>query len=110
MEPPQQTVTAPPTTLITRPVLVPERWLRWLDRAVFLFCVLFVILLPHSIKGARHAWMIAAFLWLVSLILSRRRPFEQPLTAPLLAFLVLSGISTALSAEPNLSWPQDRKS
>ena len=37
--------------------------------------------------------------WLI-----RRRPFPQPLSAPLLAYVTLSGISTALSPDPYLSW------
>ena len=32
--------------------------------------------------------------------------FRQPLSAPLLAYIVLSGISTALSPDPYLSWPR----
>ncbi len=39
--------------------------------------VLFAILLPHSIKGARHAWMAAGFLWLAKLAIERKRPFPQ---------------------------------
>jgi hypothetical protein len=96
----------PASTASSLRASVPERWIHWLNAVLFFFGALFVILLPHSIKGARHAWMIAAFLWVVSLFVERKRPFEQPLTAPLLAFVVLSGISSALSFEPNLSWPQ----
>ena len=62
------------------------------------------LLLPHSIKGSQHAWQIAFVLWLLKLAVERKRPFPQPLTAPLLAYVVLSGISTALSPEPYLSW------
>jgi O-antigen ligase len=72
--------------------------------AIFFFLCLFAILLPHSIKGSQHAWQIAFLLWLVSLAVTRKRPYAQPLTLPLLAFIVLSGISTALSPDPALSW------
>src|SRR5277367_2076373 len=76
----------------------------FLDGAIFFFLCLFAILLPHSIKGSQHAWQIACLLWLFSLALARRRPFPQPLSAPLLAYVTLSGISTALSPDPYLSW------
>ena len=82
------------------------KYLPWLQHAIFFFLMLFAILLPHSIKGARHAWEIVAFLWLAKMALERTRPIPQPLSAPLLAFLLLSGISTALSSEPYLSWPR----
>ena len=76
----------------------------FLEGAIFLFLCLFAILLPHSIKGAQHSWQLAFLFWLVKLVVQRTRPFPQPLTAPLLAFVTLSGISTALSPDPYLSW------
>jgi len=81
-------------------------WIRRLEGLIFFFLILFAILLPHSIKGARHAWMAAGFLWLAKLAIERKRPFSQALSAPLLAYIVLSGISTALSPDPYLSWPR----
>ncbi len=77
---------------------------RFLNGAIFFFLCLFAILLPHSIKGSQHSWQIAFLLWLVKLAVERKRPFEQPLSAPLLAYVTLSGISTLLSPDPNLSW------
>src|SRR5271167_2444866 len=81
-----------------------KRWARWLDGAIFFFLCLFAVLLPHSIKGAQHSWQIACVLWLLKLAVERRRPFAQPLTAPLLAYAVCSAISTVLSPEPYVSW------
>src|SRR5664279_1469456 len=81
-------------------------WVRRLEGLIFFFLVLFAILLPHSIKGARYAWMAAGLLWLAKLAIERKRPFPQALSAPLLAYIVLSGISTALSLDPYLSWPR----
>src|ERR1700733_10477457 len=78
-------------------------WRAFLDGAIFFFCALFAVLLPHSIKGAQHAWQLAFLLWLIKLAAERKRPFAQPLSAPLLAYVTLSGISTALSPDPNLS-------
>jgi O-antigen ligase len=79
-------------------------WRGFLDGAIFFFCALFAVLLPHSIKGAQHAWQIAFVLWLVKLAVERKRPFAQPLSAPLLAYVTFSGISTILSPDPDLSW------
>ena len=77
---------------------------RFLGQSIFVFLCLFAILLPHSIKGSQHAWQIALLLWLLTLAVSRTRPFRQPLAAPLLAYVVFSGISTLLSPDPIMSW------
>ena len=80
----------------------------FLRGATFLFFGLFAILLPWSIKGARYAWFAACFLWIASLIVERKRLHPQPLALPMLAYIVLSGISCALSYEPYMSWPHMR--
>src|SRR5664280_520472 len=90
----------------TVPSSVAAAWVRRLEGLIFFVLVLFAILLPHSIKGARHAWMAAGFLWLAKLAIERKRLFPQALSAPLLAYILLSGISTALSPDPYLSWPR----
>ena len=77
----------------------------FLRGAIFFFFGLFAILLPWSIKGARYVWMAAFVVWLGSLLVERRRLYPQPLALPLLAYIVLSGISCALSYEPYMSWP-----
>src|SRR5579864_6412875 len=76
----------------------------FLDRAIFFFLCLFAILLPHSIKGSQHAWQIAFLLWLLTLAVQRARPLPQPFSAPLLAYVIFSGISSALSPDLYLSW------
>ena len=78
---------------------------RFLTAAIFFFFGLFTILLPWSIKGARYAWMAAFCIWLVSLIIERKRLYPQPLALPLLAYIVLSGLSCVFSYEPYMSWP-----
>ena len=72
---------------------------------IFLFFGLFAILLPWSIKGARYAWIAAFYLWIAWLILERKRLHPQPLALPMLAYIVLSGLSCVFSYEPYLSWP-----
>jgi len=76
----------------------------FLQATIFFFMGLFVVLLPHSTKGTRHAFLIAFFVWIISLAVEHKRMFEQPLALPLLAYIVLSAISTALSPDPNVSW------
>jgi hypothetical protein len=75
-----------------------------LDNCIFGLLLLFAITVPHSIKGAERSWKAALVLWLLKLAIDRLRPFEQPLTAPLLAYVSLSAISTMLSPDPYLSW------
>src|ERR1700735_983672 len=81
-----------------------SKCMRFLDSAIFFFLGLFAVLLPHSVKGSQHAWQIACLLWLLRLLVARQRPFPQPLAAPVLAYVLLSGISTVLSPDPYLSW------
>jgi O-antigen ligase len=77
---------------------------RWIEQTIFFFFVIFAGALPHSIKGAQHSWRLAFLLWLLWLLVERRRPLPQPLVPPLLAYITLSGISTILTADPMLSW------
>jgi O-antigen ligase len=104
----QQVILPQPATLQPRRGASSERAheaaRRYFDRAIFAFLCLFAILLPHSIKGSQHAWQIAFLLWMATLLVRRERPLPQRLTGPLLAFVVLSAISTALSPDPVLSW------
>jgi len=82
----------------------PPRRFPALDGFIFLLLLGFVVLLPHSIKGCEHLWRAAFVLWLIKMVLERRRPWPQPLSAPLLVFISLTAISTLLSPEPYLSW------
>jgi O-antigen ligase len=104
---PSSPVFVPPISVENRQIATATtlgRLLPWLEGAIYLLFIFFVILLPHSIKGAQHAWRIAFVLWLVALLIQRKRPFGQPLSAPLLAYVGLSAISTVLSSDPYLSW------
>ncbi len=79
-------------------------WTRRLEHAIFFFFLLFALALPHSVKGTHHAYEAAVVTWGIKLVVERRRPFPIPLAAPILAFIVLSAISTAFSPTPILSW------
>lgn len=83
-------------------------WTGSLETGIYFFFILFAILLPWSIKGARYAWMAAFVLWLLQVVFGCKPVGEQPLVLPLLAYLVMSGISTAFSPDPYLSWPHMR--
>lgn len=91
-----------------RPAQAVRGWDRYLNAGIYFFFILFVILQPYSIKGTRYAWIAAFYLWLVALLITRKRLTEQPLALPMLAYVVLSGISTLLSPDPYLSWPHMR--
>jgi O-antigen ligase len=100
-----ETVSSVPTARPSAtPVSLLSKLSRWTGHAIFLLLIFFTIALPHSIKGAQHAWRVAFVLWLFQLLVDRRRPLYQVLSAPLLAYVTLSGISTALSFDPILSW------
>ena len=88
--------------IVERPTT--SRWGRYFDYAIVASLVLFAITLPFSIKGAERSWKFAFVLWLLKLAVDRTRPYRQALTAPLLAYVVLSAISTVLSPDPLLSW------
>ena len=94
-----ETQAQPITRYFTPPVS------KFLSSTIFFFFGLFAILLPWSIKGARYAWFAAFLIWGISLITERKRLRPQPLALPLLAYIVLSGVSCALSYEPYISWP-----
>lgn len=98
-EVPLQTQVKPTTQLPNTPIA------NYLTRAIFFFFGLFAILLPWSIKGARYAWIAAFCFWLVDLMVARKRLYPQPLAMPMLAYIVLSGLSCVFSYEPYLSWP-----
>ena len=84
--------------------------LRW---AAFGCLLLLAALLPFSIKAAVLFFRLAAMFWLVFLgvlVFRRERILLRgsPLVLPLIAFLVLTCLSTIFSYEPLLSWGRMR--
>lgn len=63
---------------------------------------------PLSTKGAVNCFRAAAVLWVIFLCTRKRKLLPQPLTVPLLLFLVLTAISSAFSTDPFLSWGRMR--
>lgn len=76
----------------------------WLDRAIFACLCVLALVTMESVFVARWTLYLAVLLWVVKWILGRPILKPQPLIRPLLLFLVLLGIATALSYAPLLSW------
>lgn len=77
---------------------------RALEYAGLALLLLFALALPLSGKATQHLYRAFVVLWLVKFAFERRKPRPQALAWPMLAFLCLSGISTALSPTPIYSW------
>ena len=75
-----------------------------LDAAIYGCLLLFVVALAHSKAVTEIAYSVATLLWVVRLIARRERPWQQPLTMALFAFLLLSAVSCTVSLAPALSW------
>jgi O-antigen ligase len=86
----------------------PEGWARWFDKAVFIAVAGVALCAPLSTKGAVNCFRAATVFWLILICAGKRKLCRQPLGLPLVFFLLFSGISTALSSEPLLSWGRMR--
>lgn len=75
-----------------------------LDVAIFAFLLLFAAALPLSKALTEVAYSAAMLLWVAKIVLRRERPRAQPLVGALLAFLLLSALSSLLSSAPAMSW------
>jgi O-antigen ligase len=76
----------------------------WLERAIIAALFLFVIAAPVSIAAAQFAWAMGIFFWLVRfMIWPRPQLHRTPLDYAMLAFFILTGISSFLSYEPMIS-------
>ena len=82
---------------------------RWLARSIYCFLIIFVLAAPHSIAATQIAYGVAMFLWVTRCVLGGTSPLPHRLVWPLLAFLLLSAISTAFSFAPAESWAQMKK-
>ena len=75
-----------------------------LDVVIYVCLLMFAGALVLSKAAAQSAYSAALVLWIATLIFQRRHTLSQPLIPALLAFLVLSGVSSALSPTPILTW------
>jgi len=76
----------------------------WLDRAILATLLLFALAAPISIAAAQFAWAMGILFWLLRLAVWPRPKLQRtPLDYPLLAFFILTGLSSFLSYEPLVS-------
>lgn len=76
----------------------------WLDRAILATLLLFAFAAPISIAAAQFAWAMGILFWLLRLAVWPRPKLDRtPLDYPLLAFFILTGLSSFLSYEPFVS-------
>ena len=77
---------------------------RLLDGAILAFLFLFAIAAPNSIAATQTAWLVGLALCLLRLFIQPRPKFYRtPIDYLLLAFFILTGISSFLSYEPMVS-------
>jgi O-antigen ligase len=75
-----------------------------LDGAIVAFLLLFAIAAPNSIAATQTAWLLGlAFCLLRFFVRPRPKFYRTPIDYLLLAFFILSGISSFLSYEPMVS-------
>lgn len=85
-----------------------SRYLLWVNGGVLLALLFFAFTVPLDTKATVLAFRLAVVLWLVRLVMDRRPRPMSPLAVPLFAFLASSGVASALSFAPILSWGRMR--
>jgi len=75
-----------------------------LDAAIVVCLFIFAVFAPHSIAVTQGAWLLGMALWVLRLAF-RPRPvlYKTPVDYVLLGFFILSGVSSFLSYEPDVS-------
>jgi O-antigen ligase len=76
----------------------------WLERALLAALVLFVIAAPNSIAATQTAWLLGMLFWVLRFaVWPRPQIHRTPMDYALLAFFILTGLSSFLSYEPLVS-------
>jgi O-antigen ligase len=76
----------------------------WCDRAVIGCIFLIALSAPHSIAATQTAWMLGMLFWLLRFAFYPRPVlFRSPIDYLLLAFFILSGVSSVFSYSPFVS-------
>ncbi|MGQ0760469.1 MAG: O-antigen ligase family protein [Acidobacteriota bacterium] len=84
--------------------IVPGQLAVWLDRVILATLFLFAFAAPISIAAAQFSWAMGILFWLLRLAVWPRQKLDRtPLDYPLLAFFILTGLSSFLSYEPFVS-------
>ena len=77
---------------------------RTLDRALIFFLLLFSLTVPHSIAAAQISFILGVVMWGLRDVALRRLHFSRsPLDRPLLAFILLTILSSVFSVAPVIS-------
>lgn len=76
----------------------------WLDRAIFAWLCFLAAVAPHFVHAGRFALKAVLLLWVIRFFVVPRKSEGQPLIVPMLAFLVLASLATAMSYVPVTSW------
>ncbi len=83
---------------------------KWLDRIAFIFLILMVLFIPHSIAATQTAWLCGMSVWIVRFFVKPYLPpainplrLRKPLDYALWFFMFWSGITSVLSLAPDIS-------
>ncbi len=80
---------------------IENNFIRWLERAAFVFMILMFVCAPHSIAATQISWLTGMFIWVVRMFLKPRPPLVRtPLDAALWVFFAWSIITSIFSYDP----------
>ncbi len=86
-----------------------NRTARFLERIAFVFLVLMVLSMPHSIAATQTAWLIGMFAWFVRLFIKPRpKIVRTPLDIALWTFFGWSVVTAVFSYAPDISFDKLR--
>jgi len=81
-----------------------DKTARLLERIAFVFLVLMVLSMPHSIAATQTSWLIGMFVWVIRLFIKPRpKLIKTPLDIALWAFFGWSAITSVFSYAPDIS-------
>jgi hypothetical protein len=80
---------------------IENNFIRWLERAAFVFMILMFVCAPHSIAATQIAWLTGMFIWVVRMFF-RPRPslVRTPLDVALWVFFAWSILTSIFSYDP----------
>ncbi len=83
---------------------------KWLDRIAFVFLILMVLSVPHSIAATQTAWLCGMLAWIIRFFVKPSPPvwtnplrLKKPLDYALWFFMFWSAITSVLSLAPDIS-------
>ena len=80
---------------------IENNFIRWMERAAFVFMILMFVCAPHSIAATQSAWLTGMFIWVVRMFFKPRPPLVRtPLDIALWVFFAWSIITSIFSYDP----------